>query len=743
MKRFILLFLALVMCFSLSACCIRHDWKEATCTEPKTCVKCGKTDGEPLGHKEVADEAVEPTCTETGLTEGSHCSVCGEILIVQEVIPANGHDFEPATFSLPATCRICGVTEGEALGTEAIGEMIISAGKQFKETEDAEEKQISESEEKIKDFKLDISAKSYGLDIDSIINSSSLSVTVNTEDEKSGTVKLDVIPNGMKPVSAVIWGEDGNLAVSFPGIDETKYVLTPEFFEELTEKNLKSEETAKIEIKNILPEALKDYDGKALFEKYRKIVCGIISVFNTYDSNCDYKIPVIDETVHATVLNIQPTKSDWRSVIRKLFSTASSDEELIRLVKAVLEESYYSVYGKGSPYSLEDYVASGMQGFYQFLDSALESADDIAEFLSGFSLKIAHYDGAVYSVEVIDSANGQAYGYSSFSYEDGLKRNVIYISSNGFANALGEGQFLNNDEVTEINIKSNLGLSIAFKADKTRKTALGLPYISIQGNFADELNLNALTSGNDSGADFELVVDSPEFTVSANISDSSDVEKIVRPEGESVVIDSVSAFDENIDNLAKAFADYYDMKDLKAFGIDYTVLPEKAIGEDGNFTVTANQFREMLLELMKSDWTQSGYYTNVDIKKIGDYWYICTDGRDTEEFEIYFFNGDDEVAEDGEFDDIGLALYRSIMNLDEETDNGTYMFFDTLMMIAHLTSDEIVTYSDADAFSSTLVDKISANDSNEYLYGTITSGNIVYSLTVHPDVVYFHAYEGQ
>ena len=47
-----------------------------------------------LGHTEVADKAVEPTCTETGLTEGSHCSVCGETVVAQEIVPANGHDYK-------------------------------------------------------------------------------------------------------------------------------------------------------------------------------------------------------------------------------------------------------------------------------------------------------------------------------------------------------------------------------------------------------------------------------------------------------------------------------------------------------------------------------------------------------------------------------------------------------------------------------------------------------------------------
>ncbi|MBQ4562717.1 MAG: InlB B-repeat-containing protein [Clostridia bacterium] len=44
------------------------------------------------GHTVVIDEAVAPTYTTTGLTEGSHCSACGEVFVKQEIIPVlNGY----------------------------------------------------------------------------------------------------------------------------------------------------------------------------------------------------------------------------------------------------------------------------------------------------------------------------------------------------------------------------------------------------------------------------------------------------------------------------------------------------------------------------------------------------------------------------------------------------------------------------------------------------------------------------
>ena len=99
-------------------------------TETAVCDNgCGETDtrtvaGTGEGHTVVVDAAVAPTCTETGLTEGSHCSACGEVLAEQEVVEAAGHQYDDGvTVTVPDcnhagatrfTCEVCGDSYEEA-----------------------------------------------------------------------------------------------------------------------------------------------------------------------------------------------------------------------------------------------------------------------------------------------------------------------------------------------------------------------------------------------------------------------------------------------------------------------------------------------------------------------------------------------------------------------------------------------------------------------------------------------------
>lgn len=112
MKKFVKMVLTIALCsfvlsslFTLSACTCKHEWSDwttlsvATCeTEwvmTRSCNKCGTVENKKapaLGHAEVTDEAVEATCTTTGLTEGKHCSRCNKVLVAQKETPALGHE---------------------------------------------------------------------------------------------------------------------------------------------------------------------------------------------------------------------------------------------------------------------------------------------------------------------------------------------------------------------------------------------------------------------------------------------------------------------------------------------------------------------------------------------------------------------------------------------------------------------------------------------------------------------------
>ena len=80
----------------------------ANCVSPAVCGGCGKLYGkpDPNNHQPETDTAVAPTCTQTGLTEGSHCTRegCGKTIVEQQVVKALGHTFENYTYNNDATC---------------------------------------------------------------------------------------------------------------------------------------------------------------------------------------------------------------------------------------------------------------------------------------------------------------------------------------------------------------------------------------------------------------------------------------------------------------------------------------------------------------------------------------------------------------------------------------------------------------------------------------------------------------
>lgn len=130
MKKKLTVLLMAVLCMTLlTGCFCQHVWKDATCKAPKTCTKCGETEGEASSHDFLPATCIRPrTCKSCGLTEGSTaehtwidatctqaktCSVCGET--EGDVLD---HSWADATTDAPKTCTLCGVTEGDPIETD-------------------------------------------------------------------------------------------------------------------------------------------------------------------------------------------------------------------------------------------------------------------------------------------------------------------------------------------------------------------------------------------------------------------------------------------------------------------------------------------------------------------------------------------------------------------------------------------------------------------------------------------------
>ena len=89
------------------------DWEtslNATCTSEGTkkriCTGCDFSEYiqiPAIGHTEIIDAAIPSTCINIGKTEGKHCGVCNSIIIPQNDVPANGHQYDNGTITTTPT----------------------------------------------------------------------------------------------------------------------------------------------------------------------------------------------------------------------------------------------------------------------------------------------------------------------------------------------------------------------------------------------------------------------------------------------------------------------------------------------------------------------------------------------------------------------------------------------------------------------------------------------------------------
>ena len=90
-----------------------HVYSDVGCLEDQICWECGEVLVPAKGHTEVVDEGVAPTCTESGISEGKHCTVCGEVTVAQETVPALGHNEVFDDIIKHPTCTESGLSNGK------------------------------------------------------------------------------------------------------------------------------------------------------------------------------------------------------------------------------------------------------------------------------------------------------------------------------------------------------------------------------------------------------------------------------------------------------------------------------------------------------------------------------------------------------------------------------------------------------------------------------------------------------
>lgn len=107
-----------------------------TCTqtglETSVCTRCGETIERVIpatGHTEEVLPGSPATCTETGLSDGVRCSVCGAVLVAQEAIPAKGHTYGETVVIEEASCLRDGKQESVCVDCgETVTEKIPALG---------------------------------------------------------------------------------------------------------------------------------------------------------------------------------------------------------------------------------------------------------------------------------------------------------------------------------------------------------------------------------------------------------------------------------------------------------------------------------------------------------------------------------------------------------------------------------------------------------------------------------------
>ena len=573
-KRIALILLALAFSLVLSGCCLKHNWAPATCTEPETCEKCGKTRGEALGHDWQEACCTEPeTCVRCGETRGEAlghewqdasctepetCTRCGETRG-----EALGHEWKEATFFEPKTCQRCGEAEGEALEARLFTEALIpeAAPKENTVEETPGEDKAAEKtstagilpEGFSKDYLITLNTQGFGI-ADLFIGMSSAKLTVQAENEDLALAQLQVSIPGMKQIVVLLTVDREGLGLTAPGRDDTYYYMSYEDLKTVLEETAENAEA--LNMMASPQDSLAEYtelvsadELRELALRYGEIIFGVATKENTTETSGPYTLAGLGETVDCLTVTCKPTEEEWKTMLEKLFSTAKEDEQLLELFARAIRLSSRgsgTIIVNDEEVDAEQFITS----LPERIQEQYDKAGEYAASLSGKSFEFALGDGQIHAIKFVDE-EGTGFGYESIGeLESGRKDAIVSYEDDGADVELlsslkgGDQEYRGSLYFKEADLNATYYLNA--KEEKKPEFNVQITVegqkIGVQLNTEGEDQVLTVTFGNDS------------VTVTATSRATESMTLLSVPNTEKTILKTVEDLAQMIENLSSALS---------------------------------------------------------------------------------------------------------------------------------------------------------------------------------------------
>ena len=382
-------------------------------------------------HTEAIDEAVAPTCTETGLTEGKHCSICDEVLVAQETVPALGHDWEAATFMKPKVCKRCGATEGSGLESEYLLQTLFPE----KQKSESVGKNLTRLPEAVRpfrydgvitgDFRFGSSLPGDHEALEEAIRNSKANFAVDFQQKDDWIISADLSFNDSEPLPIIVNADPEGLNVTLPGTVEEGYSIPYELLQTVLAPYVDLNQLSSGNRYDALLETVTPEQLSALGRKYAGIILSVANVHNTTERFGTYELKGLQEQQPCLMITCTPELNDWAAMFKTLFRTARDDELLADVIEEIIrismqdpnvQASFFSL-GIEDPEMLTAYLPA-------LLNEALRNADSLAEAVNGLAFQLATDAGRVYAFR-FSYASMFSLGYESHGSPEDLRKDAL------------------------------------------------------------------------------------------------------------------------------------------------------------------------------------------------------------------------------------------------------------------------------------------------------------------------------